>query len=79
MVEAGSRHNGDALYQAEIYMSLGASTGGRQRTMCIRGPCRVDKSQAQEDADQLEAASKDSIKAVRDCAARMKKSRISVA
>lgn len=37
----------------------GNSYGGKVRTMCIRGPHRVDKSQAEEDAEKLGAAAKD--------------------
>merc|ERR1719367_509143 len=87
VAEAGKRHSGDQLYQAEIYMSLGPGaggslgpgTGGRQRTMCIRGPCRVDRVQAQDDAEKLEHASKNGIKAVREAAAIMKRGRVATA
>lgn len=84
MAEAGKRHSGEQLYQAEIYMefgpgsggSLGPGTGGKPRTMCIRGPCRVDRSQVQDDADKLEQASANGVKAVRDAVAVMKKGRV---
>jgi len=84
VVEAGKRHSGDKLYQAEIYLamggdrggSLGPNSGGRPRTMCIRGPGRVDKQQAQDDADKLEKASQEGIKAVREAARVMKNTRV---
>jgi len=85
VAEAGKRHSGDQLFQAEIYLSMGAGaggalgpgTGGKERTMCIRGPGRVDREQAQDDADKLERAAKDGVKAVREAAKVMKNGRIS--
>eukprot|EP00434_Breviolum_minutum_P007398 symbB.v1.2.006529.t1/scaffold389.1/size214891/4 len=77
VVDARTRHSGEQTYQAEIYLGLDAASAGRQRTMCVRGPCRVDKSQAQEDADKMEDATRDGIKAVREIAATIKRSRIS--
>mmetsp|Transcript_2706 Transcript_2706/g.6143 ORF Transcript_2706/g.6143 Transcript_2706/m.6143 type:complete len:159 (-) Transcript_2706:201-677(-) len=77
VVDARTRHSGEPTFQAEVYLGLDAAAAGRQRTMCIRGPCRVDRGQAQEDADKMEEAAKDGIKAVREMAAKMKRSRIS--
>ncbi|CAK9024936.1 unnamed protein product [Durusdinium trenchii] len=77
VVDARTRHSGEQTFQAEIYLGLDAAAAGRQRTMCVRGPCRVDKSQAQEDADKMEDASRDGMKAVREVAAKMKRARIS--
>lgn len=58
---------GEPTWRAEIMMPQvgltertgGNSYGGKVRTMCIRGPHRVDKSQAEEDAEKLGAAAKD--------------------
>eukprot|EP00435_Cladocopium_sp_Y103_P009717 s3557_g2.t1 len=75
VVDARTRHSGEQTYQAEIYLGLDAQAAGRQRTMCVRGPCRVDKSQAQADADKMEDAAKDGIKAVREVAAEIKSAR----
>jgi len=44
--------------------------------MCIRGPCRVDRDQADRDVLALDQAAKDGVKAVRECAAVMKRARI---
>ncbi|CAE7559905.1 unnamed protein product [Symbiodinium natans] len=58
---------GEQTWRAEIMMpqvGLGDKSGaynygGKVRTMCIRGPHRVDKQQAEEDAIKLEDAAKD--------------------
>jgi len=77
VAEAGTRHNGDMKYQAEIYMAQpGIGTAGRARTMCVRGPIRADKNQAERDADQLQVASAKGLREVRDLAAEMKRTRV---
>merc|ERR1712012_673122 len=78
VVEGKPRHNGDVTFQAEVLLTLTTTsmgTAGRPRTMCIRGPVRPDKDQAHKDCDELESAGKDGVKAVRDLAAVMKRSR----
>jgi len=76
VVEAKQRHNGDATFQAEILLSFSQDPSGRARTMCIRGPYRPDKSQAEADADELEKASRNGTKAARELATKMKRSRV---
>mmetsp|Transcript_133094 Transcript_133094/g.188029 ORF Transcript_133094/g.188029 Transcript_133094/m.188029 type:complete len:178 (-) Transcript_133094:83-616(-) len=58
---------GEQTWRAEIMMpqvGLGDKSGaynygGKVRTMCIRGPHRVDKQQAEDDAVKLEEAARD--------------------
>lgn len=74
--DARRRANGDPTYQVEVlltYSGVEGPTGSRERTMAIRGPCRTDRQQAQQDADQLESAAKDGIKAVRELAIKLKR------
>lgn len=81
VVESNTRHNGDVTYQAEILLTLASQsmgTAGRPRTMCVRGPFRPDKEQARTDSDDLEKAAKDGVKAVRDLARGLNRSRIQV-
>mmetsp|Transcript_73535 Transcript_73535/g.137405 ORF Transcript_73535/g.137405 Transcript_73535/m.137405 type:complete len:146 (-) Transcript_73535:138-575(-) len=49
---------GEPTWRAEILMpqSSGYNYQGKVRTMCIRGPHRVDREQAVRDAEQLEKA-----------------------
>jgi len=49
---------GEPTWRAEIYMpqASGYNYAGKIRTMCIRGPHRVDKEQARRDAEVLEKA-----------------------
>mmetsp|Transcript_12727 Transcript_12727/g.28648 ORF Transcript_12727/g.28648 Transcript_12727/m.28648 type:complete len:149 (-) Transcript_12727:50-496(-) len=76
VVEAKTRHNGDPTYQAEIYMSHGEGLGGGARSMAIRGPCRYEKWQAEEDADALQKETAVGIKAVKVLAAQLKQGKI---
>mmetsp|Transcript_119882 Transcript_119882/g.219556 ORF Transcript_119882/g.219556 Transcript_119882/m.219556 type:complete len:166 (-) Transcript_119882:26-523(-) len=62
---------GEPTWRAEILMPQGAGANftGRVRTMCIRGPHRVDKEQAVRDAEQFdEAAAGGDTKKVKDVA-----------
>lgn len=53
----------------------GTNVDGRVRTMCIRGPHRVDKNQAYRDADKLQSAAENGdTKAVKNAANDMIKS-----
>lgn len=59
VVESKPRQStGEMTYRAEILMPQGGgyNYSGKVRTMCIRGPSRVDRGQAQADADKLENA-----------------------
>lgn len=53
-------HCGDPTWQAELYVPQGGAQAlnhaGRLRTMCIRGPSRADKDQAERDAKLLQDA-----------------------
>merc|ERR1711865_1181019 len=72
VTDGRTRNNGDATYQAEVYLTLPSMADGRPRKMCVRGPCRPDKDAAQQDCDDMENAAKEGVKAVRDLAANMK-------
>lgn len=75
--DAPRRANGDPAYQAEVLLSYGATgEGGRERMMAIRGPCRSDRNQAEEDAQQLEDAAKNGVRAVRELANKLKRTTI---
>mmetsp|Transcript_64569 Transcript_64569/g.120209 ORF Transcript_64569/g.120209 Transcript_64569/m.120209 type:complete len:174 (-) Transcript_64569:107-628(-) len=76
VVEAKTRHNGDPTYQAEIYMSHGEGLGGGARSMAIRGPCRYERWQAEDDADALQKETAQGIKAVKVLAAKLKQGKI---
>jgi len=59
VVESKPRQStGEPTYRAEILVpqSQGYNYAGKVRTMCIRGPSRVDKEQAHRDAERLEKA-----------------------
>ena len=49
------------MFRAEIQMpkNVKFDNGGKARTMCVRGPLRVDKGQAERDAEQLQQEAKD--------------------
>lgn len=47
--------------------------------MAVRGPCRVDREQAEADAERLQRASEEGVKAVRQAAGEMKRGRIATA
>ena len=49
---------GEQTWRAEILMPQGSGYNypGKVRTMCIRGPHRVDREQAYKDAERLEKA-----------------------
>mmetsp|Transcript_71999 Transcript_71999/g.185715 ORF Transcript_71999/g.185715 Transcript_71999/m.185715 type:complete len:229 (+) Transcript_71999:132-818(+) len=59
VVESKTRQStGERTYRAEILMPQGEGFGpaGRVRTMCIRGPSRVDREKAEDDAQELTKA-----------------------
>lgn len=81
VVEAKARNDGSPQWQAEIIFTLGSSPNdfsGRARSMTIRGPYRTEKESVHDDVDKLLKASKDGgIRAVRNLAVGLKRSRIS--
>mmetsp|Transcript_113454 Transcript_113454/g.321362 ORF Transcript_113454/g.321362 Transcript_113454/m.321362 type:complete len:191 (+) Transcript_113454:96-668(+) len=57
VVESKARQStGELTYRAEILMPkcMRFNYDGKARTMCIRGPVRVDRDQAHRDAEELE-------------------------
>lgn len=80
VVDVQGRADGSAQWQAELIFTLGQALGtsGRARSMTIRGPYRPDRDKVKEDVDQLlDAADKGGMKAVRELAIELKRSRIS--
>lgn len=62
MVESKARQStGEMTYRAEIQMPKSArfNYDGKARTMCVRGPLRVDREQAHRDAEELTSAAAD--------------------
>ena len=51
----------------------GGRVGGQTRTMAIRGPCRSDREQAQEDCDRINDKVPDGVPAVRALANSLKR------
>lgn len=79
VIDCKPRHNGDRTYQAEMFMAHDGSMGGFSRTMAIRGPARNERDIAEDDADALQKAVPDGLKAVKALAAKLKNSRIKAA
>lgn len=62
VVESKARQStGERTWRAEISVPKANDYqfGGKSRTMCIRGPLRVDKEQAYKDKDRLEQCAKE--------------------
>mmetsp|Transcript_85843 Transcript_85843/g.135553 ORF Transcript_85843/g.135553 Transcript_85843/m.135553 type:complete len:220 (+) Transcript_85843:50-709(+) len=79
VVEAKPRNDGSKQWQAELLFTMGLALGnaGRPRTMTIRGPYRQEKDKVHDDVEALLKASEDGMKAVRELATQLKRSRVS--
>lgn len=68
VVEGNRLSTGECTFRAEITTSFPGETvtfNGRARTMCVRGPTRIDRDQAQRDAELFTDAARDGPNAVR--------------
>lgn len=63
------------MYQVEIDVVKGENHDGKPRTVCIRGPIRHDKKEAEMDGNKLEEACKDGAQAVRSVANALQRSK----
>mmetsp|Transcript_44404 Transcript_44404/g.117824 ORF Transcript_44404/g.117824 Transcript_44404/m.117824 type:complete len:179 (-) Transcript_44404:145-681(-) len=79
VVDGTPLNTGDPTWQGQILVPRmgqdGINHSGNVRTICFRGPSRITKEQAEEDAAQFSKASEDGPQAVRDVAKQLQKTK----
>lgn len=76
VVEGKPQNDGKSTFQSEIMVPQGGMNhGGKTRSMCIRGPSRTSREQAEADGKRLNDAAREGAKECRAVANQMQRTK----